>query len=162
VRPHALTHPARHPSTWPVRGSAKHLWATTGVSTHRQEHGTRQLPLWPVVGSSRCLRLASAPPWERLPPTTDPLTTALLSTAWAARPIRAGRAAPSGWRRQLCARPMPFATRTKKKKKKQTTALLRRRGPPGALEPGARPNRGGGGGCARALAVYKKKSLAQP
>jgi hypothetical protein len=32
---------------------------------------------------------------------------------------------------------------------------FRRRGPPGALEPGARPNRGGGGGCARALAVYK-------
>jgi hypothetical protein len=25
------------------------------------------LPLWPVVVSSRCLRLASAPPWERLP-----------------------------------------------------------------------------------------------
>jgi hypothetical protein len=35
--------------------------------THIQEHGTRQLPLWPVVGSSRCLHLASAPPWERLP-----------------------------------------------------------------------------------------------
>jgi hypothetical protein len=31
---------------------------------------------------------------------------------------------------------------------------FRRRGPPGSLEPGARPNRGGGGGCARALAVY--------
>jgi hypothetical protein len=29
------------------------------------------------------------------------------------------------------------------------------RGPPGALEPGARPHRGGGSGCARALAVYK-------
>jgi hypothetical protein len=41
--------------------------ATTGVSTHRQEHGTRQLPLWPVGVSSRCLRLASAPPWEHLP-----------------------------------------------------------------------------------------------
>jgi hypothetical protein len=34
----------------------------------RQEHGTHQLPFWArVVGSSRCLRLASAPPWERLP-----------------------------------------------------------------------------------------------
>jgi hypothetical protein len=32
-------------------------------------------------------------------------TTALLSTAWAARLIRAGRAAQSGWRRRLCARP---------------------------------------------------------
>jgi hypothetical protein len=31
--------------------------------------------------------------------------TALLSTAWAARPIRAGREASSGWRRRLCARP---------------------------------------------------------
>jgi hypothetical protein len=28
-------------------------------------------------------------------------------------------------------------------------------GPPGALEPGARPDRGGGGGCARALAVHR-------
>jgi hypothetical protein len=27
-------------------------------------------------------------------------------------------------------------------------------GPLGSLEPGARPQRGGGGGCARALAVY--------
>jgi hypothetical protein len=50
-------------------GSVKHLWATTGVYlTHRQKHGTRQLPLWPVVVSSRCLRLASAPPWEHHPP----------------------------------------------------------------------------------------------
>jgi hypothetical protein len=48
-------------------GSAKHLWATTGVSTHRQGCGTRQLPLWRVVVSSRCSRLASAPLWERLP-----------------------------------------------------------------------------------------------
>jgi hypothetical protein len=30
---------------------------------------------------------------------------------------------------------------------------FRRRGSPGPLGPGARPNRGGGGGCARALAV---------
>jgi hypothetical protein len=30
---------------------------------------------------------------------------ALLSTAWAARRIRAGCAAPSGWRRRICARP---------------------------------------------------------
>jgi hypothetical protein len=30
-----------------------------------------------------------------------------------------------------------------------------KKSPPGPLEPGARPNRGGGGGCARALAVYK-------
>jgi hypothetical protein len=30
---------------------------------------------------------------------------------------------------------------------------------PGALEPGAQPNRGGGGGCARALAVYKPPPL---
>jgi hypothetical protein len=29
------------------------------------------------------------------------------------------------------------------------------RAPPGSLEPGVRPNRGGGGGCTRALAVYK-------
>jgi hypothetical protein len=29
----------------------------------------------------------------------------LLSTAWATRLIRAGRAARSGWRRRLCARP---------------------------------------------------------
>jgi hypothetical protein len=56
-----------HPHRMDDRGSAKHLWATTGVPTHRQEHGTRQLPLWRVAGSSRCLRLASAPPWERLP-----------------------------------------------------------------------------------------------
>jgi hypothetical protein len=27
---------------------------------------TPPLPFWRVVGSSRCLRLASAPPWERL------------------------------------------------------------------------------------------------
>jgi hypothetical protein len=58
-----------HPHRMDDRGSVKHLWATTGVSTHsRQEHGTRQLPLWPVVGSSRCLRLTAAPPWERHPP----------------------------------------------------------------------------------------------
>jgi hypothetical protein len=57
-----------HPHRMDDRGSAKHLWATTGVSTHRQEHETRQLPLLPVVDSSRCLRLASAPPWERHPP----------------------------------------------------------------------------------------------
>jgi hypothetical protein len=56
-----------HPHRMDDRGSAKHLGATKGVSTHIQEHGTRQLPLWPVVVSSRCLRLASAPPWERLP-----------------------------------------------------------------------------------------------
>jgi hypothetical protein len=35
----------------------------------------------------------------------DAWTTALLSTAWAARPIRAWRAAQSGWRRRMCARP---------------------------------------------------------
>jgi hypothetical protein len=34
-----------------------------------------------------------------------------------------------------------------------STAWAARR--PGALEPGARPHRGGGGGCARVLAVYK-------
>jgi hypothetical protein len=56
-----------HSHRMDYRGSVKHLWATTGVSTHRQEHGTRQLPLWRVVVSSRCLRLASAPPWERHP-----------------------------------------------------------------------------------------------
>jgi hypothetical protein len=40
-----------------------------GCLTHRQEqHGTRQLPLWRVAVSSRCLRLASAPPWEHLLP----------------------------------------------------------------------------------------------
>jgi hypothetical protein len=44
-----------------------------------------------------------------------------------------------GWRRLRCGPRLCF----------------RRRGPPGALEPGARPNRGGDGGCARALAVYK-------
>jgi hypothetical protein len=32
-------------------------------------------------------------------------TTGRFSTAWAARRIRAGRAAQSGWRRRLCARP---------------------------------------------------------
>jgi hypothetical protein len=47
--------------------SVKHLWVTAGVSTRRQDHGTRQLPLWRVVVSSRCSRLASAPQWERLP-----------------------------------------------------------------------------------------------
>jgi hypothetical protein len=31
-------------------------------------------------------------------------TTALLSTAWAARRIRAGRAAQPGWGRRMCAR----------------------------------------------------------
>jgi hypothetical protein len=71
-RPHTaltcLPGTSMHPHRMDDRGSAKHLWATTGVSTHRQEHGTRQLPLWRVVDSSRCLRLASAPPWERLPP----------------------------------------------------------------------------------------------
>jgi hypothetical protein len=36
---------------------------------------------------------------------TSMRTTALLSTAWAARLIKAGRAAPSGWRRRLYARP---------------------------------------------------------
>jgi hypothetical protein len=36
---------------------------------------------------------------------TSMRTTALLSTAWAARLIRAGRAAQSGWRRRMCARP---------------------------------------------------------
>jgi hypothetical protein len=52
---------------WMTRARAKHLWATTGISTHRQEHLARQLPLWLVVDSSRCSRLALAPPWERLP-----------------------------------------------------------------------------------------------
>jgi hypothetical protein len=32
---------------------------------------------------------------------------------------------------------------------------FRRRGPLGSLEPGARTQGGGGGGCARALAVFK-------
>jgi hypothetical protein len=59
-----------HPHRMDDRGGVKHRWATTGVSTHRQEHGTRQLPLWRVVVSSRYLRLASAPPWERLPETS--------------------------------------------------------------------------------------------
>jgi hypothetical protein len=36
---------------------------------------------------------------------TSMWTTALLPTAWAARRIRAGRAASLGWRRRLCARP---------------------------------------------------------
>jgi hypothetical protein len=40
---------------------------------------------------------------------TSVRTTALLSTAWAARLIRAGRAASSGWRRRLCARPCSYA-----------------------------------------------------
>jgi hypothetical protein len=54
--------PAMHPHRMGDRGRGKHLWATTGVSTRRQEHRARQLPLWPVVDSSRCLHLASAPP----------------------------------------------------------------------------------------------------
>jgi hypothetical protein len=33
---------------------------------------------------------------------------------------------------------------------------FRRRGPLGPFEPGARPQRGGGGGCARGLAVYER------
>jgi hypothetical protein len=76
-RPHtALTclpgifmHPHRMDDRGSVR-SVKHLWAVGnhGCLTHRQKHETRQLPLGPVVDSSRCLRLASAPPWEHLPP----------------------------------------------------------------------------------------------
>jgi hypothetical protein len=57
-----------HPHRMDDRGSVKRLWATTGVSTHtgkRTAHAN--CPLWPVVVSSCCLRLASAPPWERLP-----------------------------------------------------------------------------------------------
>jgi hypothetical protein len=42
-----------HPHRMDDRGSAKHLWATTGVSTHRQEHGTRDTPVALVAG--RCL-----------------------------------------------------------------------------------------------------------
>jgi hypothetical protein len=62
-----------HPHRMDDRCSVKHLSvgnprvATTGVLTHRQEHETSQLPLRRAVGSSRCLCLASAPPWERLP-----------------------------------------------------------------------------------------------
>jgi hypothetical protein len=37
---------------------------------------------------------------------TSMRTTALLPTAWAARLVRAGRAAQSGWRRRMCARPL--------------------------------------------------------
>jgi hypothetical protein len=51
---------------WP--GQCKTPVGNHGCLTHRKRHGTRQLPLWPVVDSSRCLRLASAPPWEHLPP----------------------------------------------------------------------------------------------
>jgi hypothetical protein len=51
---------------WP--GQSKTPVGNHGCLTHRQNHETRQLPLWRVVDSSRCLRLASAPPWEHLPP----------------------------------------------------------------------------------------------
>jgi hypothetical protein len=58
-----------HPHRMDDRGSVKCKTpgGNHGCLTHRQEHGTRQLPLWRVVVSSRCLRLASAPPWERPP-----------------------------------------------------------------------------------------------
>jgi hypothetical protein len=69
--PHRINLPARGiyapaQDGWP--GQCKTPVGNHGCLTHRQEHGTRQLPLWPVVDSSCCLRLASAPPWVRLPP----------------------------------------------------------------------------------------------
>jgi hypothetical protein len=74
--PYRINLPARdifmHPHRMDVRGSVKHLWATTGVSTHRQEHGTRKLPF--VAG--RCLLAVLASGLGSsvgAPSTTDPL-----------------------------------------------------------------------------------------
>jgi hypothetical protein len=72
---------------------------------------------------SNTLQLLRSVPWvegrsHASPPglaATSMRTTALLSTAWAARHTRAGRAARSGWRRRLCARPCCCAHFTFKK-----------------------------------------------
>jgi hypothetical protein len=64
------------------RGSAKHLWTTTGVSTHRQGHGTRQLPF--VAGRWLLALLASGLGSSvGAPSTTDPLIHWYLGT-WVA------------------------------------------------------------------------------
>jgi hypothetical protein len=56
-------------------------------------------------GATRKTSSAAQPRQGRGLTVTSMRTTALLSTAWAARRIRAGRAASSGWRRRLYARP---------------------------------------------------------
>jgi hypothetical protein len=61
-----------HPHRVDDWGSAKHLWATTGVSTHMQEHGTRQLPF--VAGRWLLALLASGIGSSvGAPSTADPL-----------------------------------------------------------------------------------------
>jgi hypothetical protein len=56
-------------------------------------------------GATRKASSAAQPRQGRGLTATSMRTTALLSTAWAARRIRPGRGASSGWRRRLCARP---------------------------------------------------------
>jgi hypothetical protein len=66
---------------------------------------------------------------------TSMRTMALLSTAWAARLIRAGRAASKGWRRRLCARPCFVISRvrdnknTSRARQDQILGLLKNRWP---------------------------------
>jgi hypothetical protein len=81
--------------------------AQADVLLHRLHYA---LPGWDAAAERRDAQD------ERAPQTAQPRqgrgltatsmrTTALLSTAWAARLIRAGGAAQSGWRRRMCARP---------------------------------------------------------
>jgi hypothetical protein len=72
-----------------LRGSSaviKHSWTPRRRGTSRKPSATAQ------------------PRQGRGLTATSMRTTALLSTTWAARLIRAGRAAQSGWRRRMCAR----------------------------------------------------------
>jgi hypothetical protein len=63
-----------HPHRMDDWGGVKHLWATTHEQPRvfNTQAKARDTPIALVAGrcivSSRCLRLASAPPWEHHPP----------------------------------------------------------------------------------------------
>jgi hypothetical protein len=72
----------------------------------RQGGATELARFFPPELAKKILTSSTAQPRQgRGLTATSMRTTAWLSTAWAARLIRAGRAAQSGWRRRMCARP---------------------------------------------------------
>jgi hypothetical protein len=128
--PQLLSPPSPPPSPDPLACDLQ--LASAAVSAARRDSASshpsrayrlgerRRLRAWPGPASGRSVGgggfaawpLVKAPPKKKTQPrqgrgltATLMRTTALLSTAWAARRIRAGREAPSGWRWRLCARP---------------------------------------------------------
>ena len=92
---------------WGVMTAQK---AQADVLLHRLHYA---LPGWDTAAERRDAQgefhsAAQARAWADGDFDADLRTTALLSTAWAARRIRAGRAARSGWRRRMCKPPNFF------------------------------------------------------